>query len=129
MQGWGFKLGPQAFEASSLPTNLYPQLKEIKFEIMYNIRPKEISEIKNKYKNKIGAERTTESQEKASLLTQAASALWEENITDGLHLLDRSAIYLEGGLFFQAGTDDNVSFPRYCQIGNGQEQGTLTRWS
>lgn len=46
----------------------------------------------------------------------------------GLALLHVTVRYLEGGLFFDARVDDNMSFPRYSQIGNGQEQRTLTRW-
>lgn len=44
-------------------------------------------------------------------------------------LLHETGRYLEGRLFFNAGVDDNMTFPGYGQIGNGQKQRTLTRWS
>lgn len=57
--------------------------------------------------------------------------MWEgeDRLTDSLALLHKTVVYLEGGTFFNAGVDDNMSFPRYSQTGNGQEQRTLTRWS
>ena len=53
----------------------------------------------------------------------------EANLINGLAILHESVIYLESGTFFNAGVDDNMSFPRHSQIGNGQEQRTLTRRS
>lgn len=102
---------------------------------MYNIGPKEISE--TKYEDETVAEvyltvrknNDTTGKQPLSSLMLSLQCEGEGDMSDDLHLLQRSAIYLEGGLFFQAGIDDDVSFPRYSQTGNGQEQGTLTRRS
>lgn len=37
--------------------------------------------------------------------------------------------YLKSGLSFYAGVDYYVAFPGHSQIGNSQQERTLTRWS
>lgn len=68
-----------------------------------------------------------------SLLSQnvSYSIIWKrkDRLIDHLALLHETVIYLEIGLFFNAGIDDNMSFPRYRQIRNSKEHRTLTRWS
>lgn len=39
------------------------------------------------------------------------------------------AKYLKSGLSFYAGVDNYMAFPGHSQIGNSQQEGTLTRWS
>ena len=53
----------------------------------------------------------------------------EDNLINGLAIVHETVTYLERGTFFNGGVHDNMSFPRYSQIGNGQEQRTLTRRS
>lgn len=58
------------------------------------------------------------------------SITWKEKdrLIDSLALLHVTVLYLEIGLFFNAGIDNNMSFPRYSQIRNSQEHRTLRRW-